>query len=313
MGDDVVVRYGKEEDYPKIERIPSGSYKLDSILGGGWPVGRITEIMGWESAGKTTLALEAVASMQRITEKNAFALFVDTEHSVDFSYAAKLGVDMSKVYFSQPSGADIALKIMYESVKEGAHRLIILDSIAALTTRAQLESNAGDSSAKADVARLLGVELRKINSYLANANCTLIMLNQMRVAPGVMFGNPEYSPGGNAPKFYASIRLMLKKKGKPNEEKGSDDAVSSTTSAKTQKNKTFPPFRDCEFDIRYGSGIDKVAEMLDKALELGIFGKKGSWYYANGKQLANGKDGMIKYLQDKQDKLRKQIHKKLTS
>lgn len=309
IGDDAVARYDDPETYPKIKRIPSGSSKLDEILGGGWPVGRMSMVYGKESSGKSTLALEAIASMQANTEKNAFALFVDTEHAMDFSYAKNLGVDMAKVYFSQPNGANEALKVILESVRHNAHRLIILDSAAALITEDQLQADPGDSSAKAAVARLLAIELPKIISRLQEADCSCIVLNQTRERPGMMFGNPEYTPGGLALGFYASIILKLQKIGQPEEEKGVN--VSSKTKANTKKNKTFPPFKECEFFIRYGEGIDELSDLLDLALDLGIFIKKGSWYKSpKGNNLAQGKEAMHLYLKDKQDKLKKLIHSK---
>lgn len=262
-------RYGDAKPDP-IPRIPSGSIKLDDALGGGYAVGKIIEIFGPESSGKTTLALHAVTEVQ---QRGGIAAFIDAEHALDLGYAEALGINVGELVISQPSTAEQALGVVDHLVR-GACDVVVVDSVAALVPRAELEGDIGDSHMGLQ-ARLMGQTLRKITGAAAAADCTVIFLNQIRHKIGVFFGNPETTPGGLALKFYASQRLDIRRTGKVERDK---EIIANKTRVKVIKNKTAPPFKLAEFEIVFGIGIDKVGELVDLAVETGAMEKKGSWY-----------------------------------
>lgn len=292
----------------KIERISSGSRALDGILGGGWPRGRMVEVFGNESGGKTTIALEAIASMQRkFKGKNPFAVYVDAEHSLSLEYAQMLGVDLSHLHVCQPSDASEAMKVVMSFAETDNCKVIVLDSVAALVTEAVEEADPGQHHI-ANTARLLAIELPKVVSRL-NANKGLgIFINQNREKPGVSFGNPEYQPGGRALKFYTSIRVRVQTIGQP--EKDGDIAMASQVRAKAIKNKTAPPFQEVDFMIRYGCGFDRPSEVVDGCVDAGIIEKRGSHFWlkegSNGKpvKIGQGKSNVVDALRKDQGKLR---------
>ena len=288
-----------------IDFIPTGSINLDLALGiGGYPKGRIIEIYGQESSGKTTLTLHAIAEEQN---KGGTAAFIDAEHSFDPTYAESLGVDLEKLIISQPDNGEQALEIADRLSRSGKVSLIIIDSVAALTPKAEIEGEMGDSKMGLH-ARLMSQALRKMNGSLYKNKCTIIFINQLREKIGVMFGNPETTTGGNALKFYASVRLDIRKQSQPI--KDGDDAIGSRVKVKVVKNKVAPPFKTAEFDIIYGEGISMVSELIDIAVQKEIIKKAGSWYSYNETKLGQGKDAVKLILKDNPEiveEIKKQI------
>jgi recombination protein RecA len=275
-----------------IEAISTGSIGLDSALGiGGIPQGRIIEIYGPESSGKTTLTLHAIAEAQKAGKTCAF---VDAEHALDIQYAAKLGVNVADLLVAQPDSGEQALEIVDTLVRSGAVDMVIVDSVAALTPKAELEGEMGDSHMGLQ-ARLMSQALRKLTGTINKTNCTVVFINQIRMKIGVMFGNPETTTGGNALKFYASVRLDIRK---ISTLKNKDEIVGSSTRVKVVKNKVAPPFRQVEFDIMYGEGISKVGEIIDLGVQHDIVEKAGAWFSYNGTRIGQGKENVKTYLKE---------------
>ncbi len=284
FGESAIMRLGDRKTM-EVEVIPTGNLLIDRALGvGGFPRGRIIEVYGPESSGKTTLTLTAIAQAQRA---GGLAAFIDVEHALDPSYAAKLGVKLDDLLISQPSSGEEALQICEALVRSNAIDVIVLDSVAALVTKQELEGDIGDSTVGAQ-ARLMSAALRKLTSMISKARTVCIFTNQIREKIGVMFGNPETTPGGRALKFYASVRCDIRRIGQI---KGTDGSVSGNrTKLKVVKNKVAPPFTECEFDIMYNEGISSVGSLLDLAMEFDVVQKRGSWFSYNGSQLAQGRD-----------------------
>ncbi len=285
FGENAIMRLG-DHTAMEVEVIPTGNLLIDRALGvGGFPRGRIVEVFGPESSGKTTLTLTAIAQAQRA---GGLAAFIDVEHALDPAYAAKLGVKLDDLLISQPSSGEEALQICEALVRSNAIDVIVLDSVAALVTKQELEGDIGDSTVGAQ-ARLMSAALRKLTSMIAKARTVCIFTNQIREKIGVMFGNPETTPGGRALKFYASVRCDIRRIGQI---KATDGSVSGNrTKLKIVKNKVAPPFTECEFDIMYNEGISSVGSLLDLAMEFDVVQKRGSWFSYNGSQLAQGRDG----------------------
>lgn len=282
------------DDAPEldIDVIPSGSLMLDHALGiGGYPRGRIIEIFGPESSGKTTLAIHAIAEAQKLGETCAI---IDAEHAFDRTYAANLGVDISKLYVSQPSCGEEALEIAEMLISSGSMGCVVIDSVAALTPKAEIEGSMGDSKIGLQ-ARLMSQGLRKITSIVSKTNTCVIFINQLREKIGVLFGNPETTTGGNALKFYSSIRLDVRK---ATQIKDGDEATGNLTRVKVVKNKCAPPFRKAEFVIEYGKGINRDTEIIDLAIDMDIIHKSGSWFSYNEVKLCQGKDKINKVFED---------------
>ena len=279
-----------------VEAISSGSLGLDIALGvGGYPKGRVVEIYGPESSGKTTLTLHAIAECQK---KGGIAAFIDAEHAFDRFYAENLGVDIENLIISQPDHGEQALEIADNLIRSGAIDMVIIDSAAALTPKSEIEGEMGDSKMGLH-ARLMSQALRKLTSSISKTNCTVIFINQLREKIGIMFGNPETTTGGNALKFYASIRLDIRRS---TQIKNSDGVVmGNKTRVKIVKNKVAPPFKLAEFDIMYGEGISKVGEIIDLAVELEIINKSGSWFSYEGTKLGQGRDAVKTLLKDNPD------------
>ena len=291
FGKGSIMRLGQEERVP-VEVIPTGSIALDIALGiGGLPRGRIVDIYGPESSGKTTLALHAIASAQQL---GGIAAFVDAEHAFDPEYAKRLGVDIDNLLVSQPDTGEQALEIADMLIRSGALDLIVIDSVAALVPRAEIEGEMGDSHVGLQ-ARLMSQALRKITGALSNNNTTAIFINQLREKIGVMFGSPETTTGGKALKFYASVRLDIRR---IETLKDGTDPVGNRTRVKVVKNKVAPPFKQAEFDIMYGEGISREGGILDMAVEHGMVRKAGAWYTYEGDQLGQGKENARQYLKD---------------
>jgi recombination protein RecA len=275
-----------------IEAISTGSIGLDSALGiGGIPQGRIIEIYGPESSGKTTLTLHAIAEAQKAGKTCAF---VDAEHALDIQYAAKLGVNIADLLVAQPDSGEQALEIVDTLVRSGAVDMVIVDSVAALTPKAELEGEMGDSHMGLQ-ARLMSQALRKLTGTINKTHCTVVFINQIRMKIGVMFGNPETTTGGNALKFYASVRLDIRK---VSAIKNKDDVVGNTTRVKVVKNKVAPPFKQVEFDIMYGEGISKVGEIIDLGVQHDIVEKAGAWFSYAGTRIGQGKENVKNYLKE---------------
>ena len=294
FGKGAVMKLGDRESVD-VDVIPSGSLLLDEALGvGGYPKGRIIEIYGPESSGKTTLALHAIAECQK---QGGRAAFIDAEHSIDPTYARKLGVDVDELILSQPDSGEQALEIAEMLASSGAINLIVVDSVAALVPQAELDGEMGDSSVGMQ-ARLMSKALRKIAGILNKKECAMIFINQLREKVGVMYGNPETTSGGRALKFYATIRLDIRR---TEAIKTGSEVTGNTCRIKVVKNKVAAPFKQCEVDIVYGEGISKDGEILDRAVELGIVKKSGSWYEYNGQKIAQGRDAAKSYLKANED------------
>jgi recombination protein RecA len=278
----------------QIEVIPSGSLGLDLALGiGGLPRGRIIEIYGPESSGKTTLALHAIAEAQK---RGGTCAFVDAEHALDPGYARKLGVDVDNLLISQPDAGEQALEIADTLVRSGAVDVLVVDSVAALVPRAELEGEMGDSHMGLH-ARLMSQALRKLTGSVSRSKCMLVFLNQIRMKIGVMFGNPETTTGGNALKFYASVRMEIRRIGQIKER---DEVVGNQTRVKVVKNKLAPPFRQVEFDIMYGEGISKVGELIDLGVKAGVVEKSGAWFSYDSQRIGQGRENAKQFLRDHQ-------------
>ena len=294
-GKGTVMKMGDSPD-ENVEAISSGSLGLDIALGvGGYPKGRVIEIYGPESSGKTTLTLHAIAECQK---KGGIAAFIDAEHAFDRFYAENLGVDIENLIISQPDHGEQALEIADNLIRSGAIDMVIIDSVAALTPKSEIEGEMGDSKMGLH-ARLMSQALRKLTSSISKTNCTVIFINQLREKIGIMFGNPETTTGGNALKFYASIRLDIRRS---TQIKSSDGVVmGNKTRVKIVKNKVAPPFKLAEFDIMYGEGISKVGEIIDLAVEAEIINKSGSWFSYDGTKLGQGRDAVKGLLKDNPD------------
>ena len=281
-----------DEHIENVEVIPTGSLTLDAALGvGGYPKGRIIEIYGPESSGKTTLAIHAIAEAQKA---GGIAAFIDAEHAFDRFYAAKLGVNVDELLISQPDNGEQALEIADQLIRSSAIDIIVVDSVAALTPKAELEGEMGDNKVGLQ-ARLMSQALRKLTSTISKTNTTCIFINQLREKIGVMFGNPETTTGGNALKFYASVRLDIRR---VTTLKDGDQPVGNQVRVKIVKNKVAPPFRKAEFEITFGEGISRTAEILDLGTELGIIKKSGSWFSYNDAKIGQGRDAVKRILKD---------------
>lgn len=277
-----------------ISAIPTGSLGLDIALGiGGVPRGRIVEIYGPESSGKTTLTLHIVAEAQKL---GGTCAFVDAEHALDTVYAEKLGVNLEDLLISQPDSGEQALEITDTLVRSGAVDVVVVDSVAALTPKAELEGEMGDTHVGLQ-ARLMSQALRKLTGTISRSNCTVIFINQIRMKIGVMFGNPETTTGGNALKFYSSVRMDIRRIGAV---KDREEVTGSTTRVKVVKNKVAAPFKQTEFDIMYGEGISKTGELLDLGVEQGLVEKAGAWYSYNGERIGQGRENAKNYLKENQ-------------
>ena len=288
-----------------VDIIPTGSLGLDMALMGGWPQGRIIEIYGHESSGKTTIALHAVAEAQK---KDGVCAFIDAEHALSREYAQKLGVKTKDLIISQPDNGEQALEIADTFVRSGAVDVIVIDSVAALVPKAEIEGEMGDSHVGLQ-ARLMSQALRKLTASVSRSNCTLIFINQIRMKIGVMFGNPETTTGGNALKFYSSVRAEVRKSTLI---KDKDAAVGNETKVKIVKNKISSPFKTAHFEIIYGKGISRLGEIVDLGVENSIIEKSGSWFSYNGEKIGQGKENVKKYLKDN-PKISSEIENKIKS
>ncbi len=294
FGKEAIMKMG-DGSQQNIEAISTGSLGLDIALGiGGYPKGRIVEIYGPESSGKTTLALHAVAEAQK---KGGTCAYIDAENALDPSYARKLGVDVANLIISQPDSGEQALEIADTLIKSGAVDVVVVDSVAALVTKAELEGNMGDSYV-GTTARLMSQSLKKLSGSVSRSNTLLIFINQIRMKIGVMFGNPETTSGGNALKFYASVRLDIRRTGAI---KDKEDIVGNETRVKVVKNKVAPPFRVVDFKIMYGEGISRVSEILDMGVKMNLIEKAGSFYSYNSERIGQGEANARQWLKDNQD------------
>jgi len=295
FGKGSVMKLGQKDASVDIEAVSTGSLGLDIALGiGGLPRGRVIEIYGPESSGKTTLSLHVVAEVQK---RGGIAAFIDAEHALDPTYAAKLGVDIDELLISQPDTGEQALEIADTLVRSGAVEVLVVDSVAALTPRAELEGEMGDTHVGLQ-ARLMSQALRKLTGSIARSNCMVIFINQIRMKIGVMFGNPETTTGGNALKFYSSVRLDIRRIGSI---KDKDEVVGNQTRVRVVKNKVAPPFRTVEFDIMYGEGISKMGELLDLGVKAGIVEKSGSWISYDSQRVGQGRENAKQFLRDNPD------------
>jgi len=292
FGKGAIMRLGNDEPLPDIAAIPTGSLSLDMALGvGGVPRGRVIEIFGPESSGKTTLALHIVAEAQKL---GGIAAFVDAEHALDIGYARKLGVRTDDLLVSQPDTGEQALDITEMLVRSGAIDVLVIDSVAALVPKAEIEGDMGDSHMGLQ-ARLMSQALRKLTGVISKSNCCVIFINQIRMKIGVMFGNPETTTGGNALKFYASVRMDIRKIASL---KQGNDVIGSRTKVKVVKNKVAPPFKEVEFDILYGEGISREGDLLDLAVEKGIIEKSGAWFSYGKERIGQGRENSRIFLKE---------------
>ena len=288
-GKGAVMKLGKAPDY-NVDVIPTGSMTLDMALGiGGVPRGRIVEIYGPESSGKTTVALHVAAQAQKLGGEVAF---IDVEHALDPVYAKALGVDIDNLLVSQPDSGEQALEIAEALVRSGAIDCIVLDSVAAMVTKAEIEGDMGDTHVGL-LARLMSQAMRKLTSVISKSNCVAIFINQVREKIGVVYGNPETTPGGRALKFYSSVRIEVRK-GEPI--KNGAEIIGARTKCKVVKNKVAPPFKECEFDMMFGQGIDRVGEVCDLAVDLDIIKKSGAWFSYDGQKIGQGRENAKEYL-----------------
>ena len=295
FGKGSIMRLGRDGKVVEIATISTGSLGLDMALGvGGLPRGRVVEIYGPESSGKTTLALHTIAEAQK---RGGICAFIDAEHALDPSYARKLGVDIDDLLISQPDAGEQALEIADTLVRSGAIDVLVIDSVAALTPRAELEGEMGDQLPGSQ-ARLMSQALRKLTSSISRSNTMVIFINQIRMKIGVMFGNPETTTGGNALKFYASVRIDIRRIGQIKER---DEVVGNQTRVKVVKNKLAPPFRQVEFDIMYGEGISKTGELIDLGVKAGIVEKSGAWFSYDSQRLGQGRENAKQFLRDNAD------------
>ncbi len=295
FGKGSIMRMGARTASEQIEVIPSGSLGLDIALGvGGLPRGRIVEVYGPESSGKTTLALHAIAEAQK---RGGTCAFIDAEHALDPTYARKLGVDVDNLLISQPDAGEQALEICDTLVRSGAIDVLVVDSVAALVPRAELEGEMGDSHVGLH-ARLMSQALRKLTGSVSKSHTMLIFLNQIRLKIGVMFGNPETTTGGNALKFYASVRMEIRRTGSI---KDRENVIGNSTRVKVAKNKLAPPFREVEFDIMFGEGISKVGELIDLGVKAGIVEKSGSWFSFDSQRIGQGRENAKQFLREHHD------------
>ena len=287
-----VMKLGDSSAHMQIEAVPTGSLGLDIALGvGGVPKGRIVEIYGPESSGKTTVALHMVAEVQK---RGGIAGFIDAEHALDPVYAKNIGVDIDNLYISQPDNGEQALEITETMVRSGAVDIVIVDSVAALVPKAEIEGDMGDSHVGLH-ARLMSQALRKLTATISRSNCVVIFINQLREKVGVMFGNPETTTGGRALKFYASVRMDVRR---TETLKQGGEMVGNHTKVKVVKNKVAPPFKQSEFDIMFGTGISREGEILDLAAECNVVNKSGAWYSYNGERIGQGRENVKVYLKD---------------
>ena len=295
FGKGSIMRLGDGEVVEQIEVVSTGSLGLDIALGvGGLPRGRVIEIYGPESSGKTTLTLQVVAQMQKV---GGTCAFIDAEHALDIGYAQKLGVNLQELLISQPDTGEQALEIVDSLVRSGSVDLVIIDSVAALTPKAELEGEMGDSLPGLQ-ARLMSQALRKLTATVKKTNTMVIFINQIRMKIGVMFGNPETTTGGNALKFYSSVRLDIRRTGSI---KKAEEVIGSETKVKVVKNKVAPPFKTAEFDILYGEGISREGEIVDMGAVAGVLEKSGSWYAYQGEKIGQGKDNAREFLRENPD------------
>ena len=310
FGKGSVMFLGEEESRTDIEAVSTGSLSLDMALGiGGLPRGRVVEIYGPESSGKTTLALHVIAEMQKL---GGTAAFIDAEHALDPTYAKRLGVDTDDLLISQPDTGEQALEITDMLVRSGGVDIVVIDSVAALTPKAEIEGEMGSSHMGLQ-ARLMSQALRKLTSNIKKTNTMVIFINQLRMKIGVMFGNPETTTGGNALKFYASVRLDIRRIGAI---KKGDEILGNETRVKVLKNKVAPPFKKAEFQILYNQGISRESEVIDLGVELGLVEKAGAWYSVDGERIGQGKDNARDYLKDNSEicqKIEVKIREKLMS
>ncbi len=302
-GAGAVMRLGQAKDY-NVEFIPTGSMTLDLALGiGGVPRGRITEIYGPESSGKTTVALQIIAEAQKLGGE---AAFIDVEHALDPVYAKALGVDIDNLLVSQPDSGEQALEIAEALVRSGAIECIVLDSVAAMVTKSEIEGEMGDTHVGL-LARLMSQAMRKLTSVISKSNCVAIFINQVREKIGVMYGNPETTPGGRALKFYSSVRIEVRR---VEAIKNGSEVLGNRTKCKVVKNKVSPPFKECEFDIMFGEGISRTGEVLDLAVDLNIIQKGGSWFSYNDIKIGQGRDNAKEYLKNNPE-IMKEVEEKI--
>ena len=287
-----VMKLGDNAAHMNVETVPTGSLSLDIALGiGGLPKGRIIEIYGPESSGKTTVALHCVAEVQKM---GGIAGFIDAEHALDPVYAKNIGVDIDNLYISQPDCGEQALEITETMVRSGAVDIVVVDSVAALVPKAEIDGDMGDSHVGLQ-ARLMSQALRKLTGVISKSNCIVIFINQLREKVGVMFGNPETTTGGRALKFYASVRLDVRR---VESLKQAGEVVGNHVRVKIVKNKVAPPFKEAEFDIMFGQGISREGDILDNAAEIGVVNKSGAWYAYNGEKIGQGRENAKQYLKE---------------
>ena len=306
FGQGAIMKLGDKANASGIDVVPSGSILLDEALGiGGYPRGRIIEMYGPESSGKTTLALHAIAEAQKL---GGVAAFVDAEHALDPVYAKNLGVNIDELWVSQPDTGEQALEITENLVRSGAVDVIVVDSVAALTPEKEIEGEMGDAVMGMQ-ARLMSQALRKLTAIIGKSNCIVIFINQIRMKIGVMFGNPETTTGGQALKFYSSVRLEIRRI-ETIDGKGDDDAIGNRVRVKVVKNKVAPPFRKCELDIYFGKGINATASLLDSAVKHGIVDKRGAWYTMGEEKIGQGKENSVAFIENNPE-LAAQIEEKI--